>query len=145
MRFEASVRIDAPPARVWEWLRDWSRSSDWMIGTTVEVLSPSGEGVGARTRAVTRLAGVKLLDVMTVTRWEPQSLIEVRHERWPLQGLAWFGLAPEGSSARVEWVEEITVPFGLLGRIVARVLRAPVEWGLRTSLKNLKRLVEASS
>ena len=145
MRFEASVSVDASPERVWDWLRDWERSSQWMIGTTVEVLSDSGEGVGARTRAVTRLAGVKLLDVMTVTRWDPPSLIEVRHERWPLQGTAWFGIAPERGGARIEWVEEIAVPFGLLGRIVARVMRGPVRWGLRKSLRNLKRLVEASS
>jgi hypothetical protein len=145
MRFEASIHIDASPERAWDWLRAWERSSQWMIGTTVEVLSKSGEGIGARVRAVTSLVGLKLVDVMTVTRWEPLSRIEVRHERWPLQGIAWFGVRPEGSGARVEWVEDITVPFGLLGRIVASVLRAPVQWGLGLSLKKLKRRVEASS
>ena len=116
-----------------------------MIGTTVEVLTQNGEGVGARTRAVTKLAGLRLLDVMTVTQWEPPHRIEVVHDRWPLQGTAWFANAPEGTGARLEWVEDITIPFGLLGRIVARIARAPVEWGLRKSLKKLKRLLEASS
>jgi carbon monoxide dehydrogenase subunit G len=145
MRFSASVRVDAPAERVWDLLEDWDRSSEWMIGTTVEVLGERGQGVGARTHAVTTLAGLKLIDIMTVTRWEPPSLVEVRHERWPLQGTAWFRVQADGAGARVDWVEDINVPFGLLGRIVARIARGPVQWGLRASLKRLTRLVESSS
>jgi len=143
--YRAAVRIDASPERVWEWLSDWDRSAQWILGTAVEVVGTQREGVGARTRAVTRIAGIKLIDEMSVTRWEPPHLIEVRHHRKPVLGDAWFEVVPVGSSSQVEWVEDLELPFGRLGELGGSVLRAPVEWGLRKSLTKLKGLVEASS
>ena len=143
--YRAWVRVDASPERVWEWLSDWDRSVEWILGTTVEVVGSQREGVGARTRAVTRIAGLKLIDEMSVTRWEPPRLIEVRHHRKPVLGDAWFEVVPVDGGAQVEWVEDLELPFGRLGELGGSVLRAPVEWGLRKSLIKLKRLVEASS
>ena len=143
--YRASLRVDAPPERVWEVLADWDRSADWILGTTVEVVGSQREGVGARTRALTRIAGIKLIDEMSVTKWEPPRLIEVRHHRKPVLGDAWFEVVPVDGGAQVEWVEDLELPFGKLGEIAGSVARAPVEWGLRKSLRKLKRLVEASS
>ena len=143
--YRATVRIDAPSERVWEWLSNWDRSAEWILGTTVEVVGPQREGVGARTRAVTRIAGLKLHDEMTVTHWEPPRLLQVEHHRKPLLGDAWFEVVPVDSGSHVEWVEDLELPFGRLGELGGSVLRAPVEWGLRKSLTKLKRLVEASS
>ena len=74
--YRASVRVNAPPERVWEWLSDWDRSAQWMLGTTVEVIGPQREGVGARTRARTKIAGITLIDEMSVTRWEPPRFLQ---------------------------------------------------------------------
>ena len=142
--YRAAVRIDAPPERVWVWLSDWSRSSRWIMGTTVDVVGDRSEGAGTRTRAVTRIAGIKLVDEMTVTRWDPPWLITVHHHRKPLLGDAWFEIVPVGGASSVEWVEDLELPFGALGELAGAVLRAPVEWSLRRSLRKLKRLVEAS-
>ena len=140
--YRASVRIDAPPERVWEWLADWDRSSQWIMGTIVEVVGSQREGVGARTRAVTRIAGIKLVDEMSVTRWEPPRLIEVRHHRKPVLGDAWFEVVPVDGGSQVEWVEDLELPFGRLGELGGSVMRAPVEWGLRKSLRRLRVLIE---
>ncbi|HLW16044.1 MAG TPA: SRPBCC family protein, partial [Actinomycetota bacterium] len=94
--YRASVRVNASPERVWEWLSDWDRSAGWILGTTVEVVGSQREGVGVRTRAVTRIAGIKLIDEMSVTRWEPPRLIVVRHHRKPVLGDAWFEVVPVG-------------------------------------------------
>ena len=128
--YRAVVRIDAPPERVWDWLRDWDRSSRWILGTTVEVVGAQREGIGARTRA------------MTVTRWDPPRLLEVRHHKRPVLGDAWFEVVPDGAGARVEWVEDLELPFGRVGELVGSLARAPVEWGLRKSLVNLKSVIE---
>jgi hypothetical protein len=143
--YRAAVRIDASPERVWEWLSDWDRSARWILGTTVVVIGSQREGVGARTRAVTRIAGITLIDEMSVTRWEPPRLIQVQHHRKPVLGDAWFEVVPIDGASQVEWVEDLELPFGRLGELGGSVLRAPVEWGLRKSLTKLKRLVEASS
>jgi hypothetical protein len=143
--YRASVRIDAEPEQVWEWLSDWDRSSQWILGTTVEVVGSQREGAGARTRAVTRIAGIKLIDEMTVTRWEAPRLIQVEHHRKPVLGAAWFEIVPVDGGAQIEWVEDLQLPLGRLGELGGSMLRAPVEWGLRKSLTKLKRLVEASS
>ena len=143
--YRAVVRIDAPPERVWDWLRDWDRSSRWILGTTVEVVGVQREGVGARTRAVTRIAGIKLTDEMTVTRWDPPRLLEVRHHKRPVLGDAWFEVVPDGAGARVEWVENLELPFGKAGELAGNVARAPVEWGLKKSLSTLRDLIERES
>ena len=143
--YRASVRVKASPERVWEWLSDWDRSADWIIGTTVDVVGEQHDGVGARTRATTKIAGISLIDEMTVSRWEPPRLIEVRHNRKPLLGDAWFEVVPVDGGAYVDWVEDLELPLGRLGEFGGSVLRAPVEWGLRKSLRKLKQLVEASS
>lgn len=143
--YRAAVRVDAAPERVWEWLADWDRSSRWILGTTVEVVGAQHDGVGTQTRAVTRIAGIKLIDEMTVTRWEPPRLIEVRHNRRPMLGDAWFEVVPVPGGSQLEWVEDLELPFGRLGELAGSVVRAQVEWGLGKSLTKLKLLVEASS
>jgi uncharacterized protein YndB with AHSA1/START domain len=142
-RFRVATHIDAPPERVWSLLADWESSAEWMVdATTVEVLNEQREGAGTRVRAVTRIAGVPLTDVMTVTVWEPPSRLEVVHEGWPIRGPAWFALAPEAGGTRFEWIEDLQAPLGPLGQVGGRVLRAPIERVLRRSLVKLKRLAE---
>ena len=140
--YRAAVRIHAAPERVWEWLADWDRSSQWIMGTTVEVVGSQREGVGTKTRAVTRIAGIELVDEMSVTRWEPPHLIHVQHHRKPVLGDAWFEVVPVGNGSQVEWVEDLEPPFGRLGELGGSVVRAPVEWGLRQSLRKLRDLIE---
>lgn len=139
--FKVVSQIDAPPARVWEVLKDWEGSAAWMVdATTVEVITPQREGVGVRVRAVTRIAGVPLTDEMEVTAWEPERLIQVRHHRPPITGIAWFALSPSGSGTRFEWGEKITPPLGALGEIGGTILKKPIEAVLRASARKLAAL-----
>lgn len=141
-----TTHIDAPPERVWELLSDWEGSSAWMVdATAVEVLGALRDGAGSRIRAVTVVAGVSLTDEMTVTRWEPGRLIQVRHDGWPIRGVAWFEIAPEAGGTRLEWAEELDPPLGPLGELGARVLKRPLESVLRRSLVRLRKLAEAAA
>ena len=141
--FRVTTRIDAPPSRVWDVLCDWEGSAEWMVdATTVSVLSPQREGVGTRVRAITRIAGIALTDVMVVTRWEPPLLVEVQHVGRPIRGLAWFELTPDGRGTRFEWAEELDPPLGPLGELGGVVLRSPIERVLRKSLVKLRAVCE---
>jgi uncharacterized protein YndB with AHSA1/START domain len=143
-RFRVAAEIVAPPARVWALLEDWEGSASWMVdATTVEVLGPQRTGVGTRVRAVTRIAGVPLTDVMEVVRWEEPRLLSVRHVGWPIRGLAWFEMRPSSDGGTsFEWVEELDAPLGPLGELGGRILRPAIEGVLRKSLTRLKQLAE---
>jgi uncharacterized membrane protein len=144
--FRVLVRIDAPAERVWELLEDWEGSAAWMVdATTVRVLGDQRAGVGTRVEAVTRIAGVPLTDVMEVVAWEEPHVIAVRHEGWPIRGLAWFELRPApGDTTWFEWAEELDPPLGPLGELGGVLLRPAIERVLRASAKKLKALAEAS-
>ncbi len=144
--FRVVERIDAPVARVWDLLLDWEGSAAWMVdATTVDVIGAQREGVGARVKAVTRIAGIPLTDHMEVVAWWPQRLIQVQHHRPPIKGLAWFALAPlPGNATRFEWGENLKPPFGVLGQIGGRILRAPIQSVLRSSVRKLKALAESA-
>lgn len=142
--FRVTGMIDAPPSRVWDVLCDWEGSAAWMVdATTVEVLGPQREGVGTRVRAVTRVAGIPLTDQMVVIDWFPERLIQVRHERFPIIGPAWFALAPRNAGTHFEWGENLVPPLGKLGQAGAFVLRRPIEALLAKSLAKLKAVCEA--
>lgn len=143
MRFAVETFVDAPVSRVWEVLLDWEGSTEWMVdATTVEVIGSQREGVGTRVRAVTRVAGIPLTDVMVVSAWENERLIEVDHQRWPIKGPARFIIEPEGAGTRFIWEEDLTSPLGALGEFGGRVLRRPIEALLRKSLRKFRMVAE---
>lgn len=143
MRLAVETTIGAPVARVWDLLLDWEGSAAWMVdATTVEVIGSQREGVGTRVRAVTRVAGIPLTDIMLVTAWEPQRLIEVEHQRWPIKGPARFILEATESGTRFRWEEDLVAPFGQVGEAAGRVLCRPLEALLRKSILRFRRLAE---
>lgn len=143
--FRVTTHMDAPVERVWDVLVDWEGSAEWMVdATTVEVLTPHREGPGVRVRAVTRIAGLPLTDVMVVTRWEPRRLIEVQHVGRPIRGLAWFAIEPAAGGTAFEWAEELDAPLGPLGELGGVVLRGAIERVLRRSCAKLRAICEAS-
>lgn len=144
--FRVATHIEAAPARVWELLADWEGSAAWMVdATTVEVVGRQRTGVGAKVRAVTTIAGVKLVDVMEVVRWEDERLIAVLHHGWPIRGLAWFEIRPSDYGTWFEWAEELDPPLGPLGELGGLVLKRGIERVLRMSVSKLKQLAEAAS
>jgi len=112
--------------------------------TSVEVLGEQRTGVGTRIRAVTRIAGIPLVDEMEVVRWEEGRLIEVMHRGRPIRGLAWFELRPSPQGGTwFEWAEELDPPLGPVGELGGVLLRPAIEWVLRRSLARFRRLAEA--
>jgi uncharacterized protein YndB with AHSA1/START domain len=144
-RFRVAAEIAASPERVWTLLEDWEGSAAWMVdATTVEVVGSQRTGVGTRVRAVTKIAGLPITDIMEVVRWEQPRLLSVRHVGWPIRGLAWFEMRPaSGGGTWFEWVEDLDPPLGPLGELGGRILRPAIERVLRKSLTRLKQLAEA--
>lgn len=145
MRLELTRHIAAPPAVVWEVLTSWERQPEWMLDAkAVYVLTPQRRGEGVTIRCPTNLLGITVQDVMRVTGWEEERLLEVTHLGRIITGHGAFVLEPAGAEATtLTWWEEVDPPLGALGEWGASTLVLPV---LRRifgrSLNNLAALAE---
>ncbi len=142
----AAVRVRASPERAFTELIDVAGQGRWMLATRiypVEGPVPSPR-VGSRLVAVTGLAGVGVLDTMEVTELEPASRWVVAHQGRLIRGSGVFTVEPvPGGGCTVRWIEDLDLPFGILGRVGFRLLRPAVRWGLQRSLRRLAAILEA--
>lgn len=141
-RLSISVRIRAPREKVWEKIADWNSQGDWMLQTKVWVTSDVHEGVGTSITAFTgplyrfypKFKSIGLLDLMTVTHWEPPIRCDVEHVGKVLKGTGTFVLREENSETIFDWSETIIAPT-LLYAVVAPFLYI----GVRISLARFAR------
>ena len=143
-RAQLTVRIavDAPQEAVWDAVTDWPRQSEWMVGTKVWLLEGDGHGIGSRIAARTGVAGVGLLDTMTITKWDPPHRVRVQHDGALLKGPGDIEVRTDGNRSVLTWAEDLELPFGPLGRLGWPVLKPAVRAGFDRSLRNLARSVE---
>lgn len=141
-RIRVAVEIDAPPKNVWSVVEPIERHVDWMAdATAIRFTSASNRGVGTEFECDTKVGPITLTDVMTVTEWEPERRMGVRHTG-VVTGTGAFELEPIdlGRRTRFTWTEELTFPWflgGRLGEIVGG--RAVMK---RIWIRNLRRLEE---
>lgn len=153
-RFTAEVEVDAPAAVVWDRLVDWPAHGRRVPFTEVRVLTPRGDGVGARFLGRTSLAALGLPrlgfdDAMEVTEWSPPAgsrpgRCAVRKTGRVVRGTAAFdvvevGPAGDGSPGRtrVLWVQEVLLPPVALTRPLDRVVAAVSRRGYTAVLRRL--------
>ena len=65
------VTVNASADTVFSSITDWSRQSEWMIGTTVKGADQLGLGVGGTILARTSIGILGFNDPMTITQWAP--------------------------------------------------------------------------
>lgn len=136
------VEIDAPPEKVWNYLVDWPRQSEWIPATTVRG-DPAANGVGNQIEAWTGIGPVGFLDTMTITAWDPPHRCEVLHTGRTIRGEGGFVVVARGESgSRCEWWERFSVPGGALSGSLWRVTRPFMRVGVRRALQALKQSAE---
>jgi hypothetical protein len=138
-----SIVIDAPQKEVWSRIADWASQGDWMLQTKVWVTSEITEGVGTAIAAFTgplykfypRFKSIGLLDLMTVTNWQPPVRCDVEHVGKVLKGSGSFILSEvENEKTRFDWSETIIAPKAVF------ILVAPFLYvGVRISLARFAR------
>jgi hypothetical protein len=101
-------------------------------------------GVGTTFFCDTKVGPIKLVDVMTITAWEPNAVMGVTHTG-VVTGTGEFTLtALSDSSTRFTWTESLVFPWwlgGPIGAIVGGQIVMKAIW--RRNLRKLKKLVEA--
>ena len=133
------------PEQLWATLEPIERHVEWMADAeSIEFLTAAHRGVGTRFVCVTKVGPIRLRDVLEITAWEPGRLMGVRHDGL-VTGDGRFTLEPldGGRGVRFTWIEDLTVPWWLGGRVTARFggrqVMARIWHG---NLSRLRRLVE---
>ena len=140
-----SISLTVPSSRseVWKKIADWKSQGEWMLQTKVWVTSEKVEGVGTSIAAFTgplykfypRFKNIGLLDLMTVTLWNPPYRCDVEHVGKILKGSGSFQLHEEGAdSTRFDWSEMIVAP-----RVIFLLIAPFLYIGVRISLARFAR------
>jgi hypothetical protein len=138
-----SVGIAAPADVIFAAMTNWSRQSEWMIGTSVAALTQEGLGVGGTLAARTRIGPLSFLDPMTITEWQPPKRCAVLHTGRIVRGSGVFAVRTISEEmSEFTWLENVEVPFGIIGRAGWVLIKQPIGFGLSLSLKRFKHWVE---
>ncbi|WP_245657744.1 SRPBCC family protein [Herbidospora mongoliensis] len=141
VRLTVSAEAEVPAERLFAVMTDWPRHREWMLLTDAKVVGGDGLGVGTRLAAFTGVGPVGFTDTMEVTAFRPGSMVEVRHTGALVRGSGVFRVEPlAGGRSRVEWVEDLELPLGVVGRVGWLVVRPVFAAALRVSLERLARL-----
>jgi uncharacterized protein YndB with AHSA1/START domain len=137
--------IRAPVEVVWALLVDWEHMGRWMQeASAFRVTTEHREGPGVEVEAKIRMGGITTTDVVRVTRWEPPHVLAADHLGW-VKGDALMQCVPTERGTRLEWVERLVPPLGLLGGIGIRLFKPLMVRTFVRDLSVLKRLAEIQS
>lgn len=138
-----SIHIKASQVNVWKNIADWNSQGDWMLQTKVWVTSDITEGVGTSIAAFTgpfyriypTFKSFGLLDLMTVTRWDPPHQCDVEHVGSVLKGSGTFKLREaHGGGTHFDWSETIIAP-----KVIYLLIAPFLYIGVRISLARFSR------
>lgn len=145
-KIRVSIDINATPQKVWEIVEPIERHIDWMAdAVAIRFHTEQTRGTGTKFFCDTKVGPIKLVDVMTITAWEPEKIMGVTHTG-VVTGTGEFTLEPIGTTGtRFTWTESLDFPWwlgGPLGALVGGQIVMKAIW--RRNLRELKKLVEAA-
>jgi hypothetical protein len=141
-----SVDIAAPVQKVWDVVEPVERHIDWMAdAVAIRFQTEQTRGTGTTFFCDTKVGPIKLVDVMTITAWEPGKVMGVKHTG-VVTGTGEFTLeAIDEAHTRFTWTESLTFPWwlgGPIGAFVGGQIVMKAIW--RRNLRELKKLVESA-
>lgn len=140
---ETSIKIDAPPSEVWEYLVDWEHLDRWMReAKRFRLTSQMTQGVGVTAEATISIAGITTTDLVQVTRWNPPDELEIQHLGW-VGGHGLMRCIPAPWGTFLYWKESLEPPIGILGAAGLRLFKPLMFKIFQGDLLVLKDLVES--
>jgi uncharacterized membrane protein len=141
----SKARIVAPPEAVFDYIDDWENAMKYLrrVDKWALVDSAGGTGVGAVFKIGVQAGPTHLDGRLQVTEHERPATIAFRSMEGPRVEGRWT-LTPDGDATNVVLHARYELPGGILGRVVASFVNRNAQNDLDSSLRELKRLVEAA-
>ena len=144
MSIRVAIDIAAPVQKVWDIVEPVERHIDWMAdAVAIRFQTEQTRGTGTTFFCDTKVGPIKLVDVMTITAWDPGKVMGVKHTG-VVTGSGEFTLdAIDENNTRFTWTETLTFPWwlgGPVGAFVGGQIVMKAIW--RRNLRELKKLVE---
>ena len=147
IEFTVSHHFDAPAGVVWAEMIDWPGHGQWIPATRVEINDESGPGqsVDSQITGYTGYGPLTLVDRMRIDaiEWDEPTetgTCEVEKLGPVLKGRAGFTVTPDEAGSRVDWFEDVTVPY--LPRLLAPVVNKMSAAGFKMGMKKLASVIE---
>lgn len=140
----ATIPINASADHVFACLTNWSKQSEWIVGTKVKATKQKGMGVGGEISAFTGIGPLGFTDTMVITAWDPPRRCSVRHTGKIVKGTGDFIVqSVSDHTATFTWSEDFIIPFGTVGKTAWLIARPFARLGLQVSLKQFARRAES--
>lgn len=142
MRIERTVTVDVPVRRAFEYLADFTTTTEWDPGTVSTVRGEGDGGVGTTYRNTSRFLGRETSLTYVVVQLVPDELVRLRGENKTVVSVDTMTFRSSGAGTEVRYTAEFT--FKGISRLIAPLL-APAftrlgdeaEAGLRRALSAL--------
>lgn len=147
MTVQVRASIDLPgvsESRAFAAMVDLAAQERWMIATKLYPIA-SGAPVpqpGSRVVAFTGAGGLGFLDTMTVIEYDPPHRWVVAKDGRFLRGVGTMRVDAEVDGCRATWINELTPPFGPLGRVAFWCAGPIASVALRACLRRLARMLD---
>jgi uncharacterized protein YndB with AHSA1/START domain len=145
VKVQDSIEIEAPPEKVWPFLVEPDLILKWYtLLQKFDYTSQQHSGVGT-TFYMEEKGGVLMKLNFTVTEWAENralgfrmtsgNFVKAYEQRWTL--------APSATGTTFTCAEDVTMPYGVLGRILGAMVRSSSKAHMREMVVKLKALAEA--
>lgn len=142
--FDVSRSFDVAARVLWDELVDWPRHGAWIPATTIESGPGHPTDVGYTFTAWTGFRPLALQDRMRVTRCDWDEVTHVGHctvdKLGPvLGGSAGFTVRSDGAGSRIDWHEEVTIPY--VPQLLSPIAAFAGAVGFRVGLRSLAKVI----
>jgi uncharacterized protein YndB with AHSA1/START domain len=146
MKVKKSIKIKAPPERIWPYLTDPEKIMQWCITfRDFRYTSDQQAGVGTPVFIEEKAAGPVMQMDFSVVEWTENEVVALRKVSGNMPKnyeQRWYIEAQNGES-KFTFSEEIQLPWGFFGRLLESVMKGNSEKTIDKMLQILKNEVEA--
>jgi uncharacterized protein YndB with AHSA1/START domain len=143
--FNHSIRIDAPPARVWHVLANVEQFDLQSTDTREEITSPQKEGVGTTLRVARRVGPFTIVLRGRVTEWDEARAMASDWSSGPpfaIRTRVRMVLVAEDGGTRLDREYNVEVRLPIVGEIAAAFLTRNTPHEMRVLMERIKQAAE---
>jgi hypothetical protein len=146
MKVQKAIEVNAPPERIWPYFVEPEKVLKWCITfKRFEFTTDQSSGVGAPLYIEEQAGGSLTKMQFEVIEWKKNEKLGLRM----ISGVNYgaynqlYSLEPTPSGSRVIFMEEIVLPYGIIGKLIGLIARGMSEATVDKMLTKLKALAEA--